>query len=492
MQFWNHIIQTAMLGTDKKQIAISELPEAMANATTIITGNTAIDKEEQFLQIASLAANYRQSGAQPLHKEGITIELAPPEEKPYCSNRASGVLKDILDEDSNPLLALWLEHCVSAGQLTTPLLLPLLLDKATQHKTLRTNVEQCMGKRGEWLCGFNKNWQFSAAETDEERWQTGKPDQRRQVLQQLRNTNPALAREWLQQTWAQENANSKAELIKALEVNLGAEDVEWLESISTEKSQKVKEETLNLLRQIPSSTIIQQYWQIVQQAVTLKKESAFLGLGSKTALSIQLPAVVDDKIFKTGIEKLSNDKAVSDEDFILYQLISFIPPDFWETHFNETPTVIYQLFSKHENLLPALGEAAGRFKNRTWAPLFTGNTGRHYLSLLQLLPAKVRDAYVVKHFDDMQEMVIPFITQDNMPEWSMPVAMAAIIYTASEPSQFTRSFYSKNIHLIPVQMAAELANCTPADPYKHYTWRSTSEYLLKLLRLKERIIQSFS
>src|SRR4051812_36223476 len=161
MQFWNNIIQTAMLGTDKKQLSSAELPEALAAISTVITGNTALDKEEQFLQLASLALNYRQSGTQPLHKEGINIPLAPPEEKPYCNNRASGVLKDIVEEDSHPLLILWLQHCANAAQLAPPSLLPVLLDKATQHKTLRTAVEKVMGKRGEWLCAFNPNWQFT-------------------------------------------------------------------------------------------------------------------------------------------------------------------------------------------------------------------------------------------------------------------------------------------------------------------------------------------
>lgn len=489
MQFWNHIIQTAMLGTDKKQVTAAELPGALAEASTIITGNTALDKEEQFLQIASLAMNYRQSGTQPLQKEGINIPLAPPEEKPYCNNRAAGVLKDIVEEDSNPLLTIWLQYCINAGQLAPPLLLPVLLDKATQHKTLRTAVEKVMGKRGEWLCGFNPNWQFTAAETDEERWQTGKPEQRRQVLQQLRSTNPALARQWLQETWAQENANSKAELIKALEVNLSEKDLEWLESLATEKSQKVKEEVLNLLKRLPGSSIIQMYWEVVQESVTVKK-----GL-LRSTLSVHLPTDINQAIFTTGIEKLSsNQNNITDDGFVVYQLMTFIPPHFWETYLKDTPENIIKLFGRDKvsaELINAIGLATGRFRESAWTKFFIHDEKKIYYDLLPMLSDAERDEYLLTRFEHMAEAAINLLTKDNTSEWKLPIAKAIFKYIAANPYQYNRSFYGRNIHLIPVQMLEELDTFIPSEEYQRNTWRNTSEYVRKLLQLKQRTIQSF-
>jgi hypothetical protein len=490
MQFWNNIIQTAMLGTDKKQLTAGELPEALAAISTVITSNTTLDKEEQFLQIASLAVNYRQSGAQPLHKEGISILLAPPEEKTYCNNRASGVLKDIVEEDSNPLLIIWLQHCEGAGLLAPPSLLPVLLDKATQHKTLRTAVEKIMGKRGEWLCGFNPNWQFTATETDEERWQTGKPEQRRQVLQQLRATDPALARQWLQETWAQENANSKAELIKALEVNLSDKDLEWLENLANEKSQKVKEEALNLLKRLPDSSVIQMYWEVVQESVTLKK--GFL----KSSLNIQLPTDINQAIFKTGIERLSsNQNNITDDGFVIYQLMTFIPPHFWENYLKDTPENIIKLFGKDkvsEELIKAIGLATGRFQDSNWTKFFLHDEKKIYYDLLPMLTEKERDEYLLTRFEHMAEAAVNFLTKDNTGEWKLPIAKAIFKYISANPYQYNRSFYSRNIHLIPVQMLEELDSFLPAEEYQRNTWRSTSEHVRKLLQLKQRTIQSFS
>jgi hypothetical protein len=483
MQFWNNIIQTAMLGTNRKQVTAGELPEALANAATIITGNTNIDKEEQFLQIASLAFNYRQSGAQPLHKE-MSIPPAPAEEKPYCPAKANMVLKDILDEDTYSLLQLWLQLCSQKGQLIMPYLLPAILDKA---KSLRTLVEDCMGKRGQWLSAFNEAWNFTAAETEEERWLTGKPEQRREVLQQLRLSNTPLARQWIQETWAQENANSKAELLKAFNVNPEVKDVEWLESIITEKSQKVKDEALNLLRQIPESGIIQHYWQLVRESISLKKDSGFLGLG-KPVLNIQVQSGINE----VGIEKVSSQKEFTDDEFILYQLIGYIPPHFWEEYFKSAPEDIVQLFNKSAKFIPAIVIATARFKALTWAPLFTGDKERHYVSLLPLLSDTEREAYLLRNFEQMIDMVIPFLTTENTREWTLPVTRAVLKYTAANSYQYNRGFYNKNIHFIPVEIIPELDSFLPAESYQQHTWRANTDYIRRLLQLKQRTIQSFS
>jgi hypothetical protein len=50
-------------------------------------------------------------------------------------------------------------------------------------------------------------------------------------------------------------------------------------------------------------------------------------LTTKTSIQIKLPAGVDESIFTIGIEKLAGQKAtVTDESFVIYQLISTVPP----------------------------------------------------------------------------------------------------------------------------------------------------------------------
>lgn len=480
MELWNTIVQTAMLGTAKKPVPVTGLDAAGSS----VLANATLDREEQFLQLASLAFNYRQAGVQPLLKEGVGITPAPAEEKPYCSAAAAQALTEVLEEDSIGLLQLWLQRCVQSQQLLPPVLLPALLQKSVQQKTLRPLVEQCMGHRGRWLCGFHKEWLALPALSEEERWQTGTPDMRKQVLQQLRETNPAKALEWLQQTWPQENAGTRAVLLKILHTNLSAQDLPWLETLLTEKSQKVKDEALLLLQKLPGSSVIQRFWQLAQQVITL----------SASGISIQLPAQVDDAVYDLGIDKTVGKNNQADENSIIYQLFSFIPPQYWETFFTQNPEGIWRLLSAKPHtaaVLPAIGLAAGRFKNADWAEVFTADDQRYYPELLPLLTPRLREAYLLARFSEVGEMAVTYLTEHTQEELSLPLAKAVLGYTSANPYLYTRIFYNKHIRLFPVAVAAELASCAPANEYQRNAWNNTSEYIQKLLQLKQTIIQSF-
>ncbi len=482
-----------MLGTEKKSSVPEPFNEDLNVAAAAISQNAGIDREERFLQTAALVLNYRQCGATAMQQQEVTLPVAEKEEKTYCSTTALQLLKDILQQESNSLLYLWLNRCNEKGLLVTPRLVPPLLQKAEQQKNLRELIVQCCGKRGEWLARFNPAWNFASTLNDEELWQTGTPEQRRQVLQRIKITDAVKAGEWLRQTWPQENAAGKLELLKAFAVNLTSQDVEWLESLLTEKSQRIKEEALNQLKQIPSSGIVQQYQQVLQQAVVLKKEKALLGLSSKLVLQIQLPAAVDETIFTSGIEKLSSQSKITDEQHILQQLISHVPPDFWEAHFNEPPTQVLQIFEKEKATafyVPAIAAATANFKNKNWAALIADTGSAYYPELLPLLDAPLRDKYLLKHFEKEAAEAVTFLS-GTQQEWSLDITRALLQYTAKNTYQYNRSFYKEHIHLLPTQIGGELQQFAPKEEYLLNLWNNISEYIHKLLYLKYQAGQVF-
>ncbi|NNV55062.1 DUF5691 domain-containing protein [Limnovirga soli] len=494
MQFWDNIINTALLGTDKKQVNAGELCPDLSSIFGDVSSNETLDKEEKFLHIAAIAFNYRQSGITPVLRKEITIKVAQPEELPYCNKQTLQILKEILDEESIPLLKFWLQQCVVNQQLVILDLIPTLLDIGRHHKTLRPFITACCGKRGEWLSEFNPDWNFSVRATAEELWQTGTPDERKKVLQLLRETDPTKAREWLTQSWSTENANSKAELLKQLKINISAEDINWLESLLNEKSQKVKDEILHLLKLIPTSGIILQYWNLLQQSIELKKEKKLLGLSSKTVLQIKLPNVIDESIFKTGIEKLSSQKNISEEEYIIYQLISLTPPNLWQEHFNDTAENVYILFSNNKDLeryLPALGLATGRFKNNEWAILFIKEESKYYQDLLPLLTKDIRIKYLLNKIEAFADSVIQFLSNEN-EEWSPELTSVIFKHTAKNPYQYNRNFYNEHIHLIPATIIKELEKYAPPEEYNAKMWSNMCEYIIKLIQLKQQILSAFN
>ncbi len=60
---------------------------------------------------------------------------------------------------------------------------------------------------------------FPTATTDEELWQQVLQNKRKLVLEQVRKAEPDTARNWLMQTWPQEDAGNKIELMLLLGAN---------------------------------------------------------------------------------------------------------------------------------------------------------------------------------------------------------------------------------------------------------------------------------
>ncbi len=493
MQFWNNIIHTALLGTDKKQLVAAELgPDLEPIASQVNAGTTS--REEQFLQVAAVAFNYMKAGLMPLEKTGVTIDPAPAEERPYCSVSATQVLHDILAEESIPLLKYWLQVCCFKQKLVPTPLLPQLLQSATSQKSLQPLLIESGGKRAAWLSQFNNDWKFTVAEISEELWQTGSADQRKHIIRLLRKENPGKAREWLQQTWAQEDANMKTELLKLLSENISAADIEFLQNIVNEKSKKVKDEAVRLLKKIPGSTITGEYQDIVRNSIVVKKGKALLGMINKTGLEVNLVPNINDTVFKSGIEKLSSNKELSDEEFIVYQLMQFVPLSFYEKQWELKPEEIINLFQKDpvgKKLLPALVSAVLNYTDEQWAIFLMQYSSIFYIDLIPLLPAKQQEYYSIKFFNESPDSIIQYV-QKIETEWSVDLTKLIFRHTAKNPYQYNRSFYSQTIHLVPAGIVTELEKCTPAEDQFRVTWANTSEHIFKLLSLKLQTLKAFN
>ena len=144
MKFWDDIIDTAMLGTDKRS-GPYELSDDLAAVEAVIAADDKLDKEERFLKLAAVAYNYRQCGLVPVQDEGVTLISAPAEEKVYCNRIANQVLKDILEEDSTVLLKNWLERCAARNEIVNADVLPELLSKGSSVKSLQPLITTCVG-----------------------------------------------------------------------------------------------------------------------------------------------------------------------------------------------------------------------------------------------------------------------------------------------------------------------------------------------------------
>lgn len=458
----------------------------------IIEGAPGHDKETKFLNKAAAVFNYRRCGLVPPKKTGLLLNAASAEVKSYCSARAAAVLHTIMEENNPALLEMWLSACDQRSRLVSPDTLPGLLEKAAQQHFLRPLAVKCSGNRGLWISQFNSAWDYFHLLPVEEIWQTGKPEDRVKVLKELRQTAPDKAREWLQQTWEQENAAAKAELLKCLRINSIQADLPWLESLLAEKGQKVKDEALTLLKQVPGSSIIRQYERLLSEAVSLKKEKALMGMMNKTSIQFKLPSAVDETIFKSGIEKLAGPKSsFSDEQYILYQVIGFVPPSFWEKHFDAAPGQVFAHFEKHAPfMLPAIGIAVARFNETEWVPRFLEQE-QFYADFLRMLPASEQEKYLLKFLRKEGKELIPYALMSSL-EWGRELALTAIRLMADYPYEYNGAFFNKHIRLIPVSVIDSLEKIQPKDVNSEAAWIKSRTQLLKLLHLKKQITEAFN
>ena len=493
MQAWDDIVNIAMIGTDKKQPASGSMPASLDEIVKKVTTANEKDKEDHFLQLASILFNYQRCGISPLKKD-ISIRSCAVEEKTYCNTSAASALKDILNENNPDLLGYWLSLCDNRNQVVLPDFIPALLHTGEQHKKLRILITSCCGKRGEWLSEFNPAWNFSALQTPEEIWQTGSLEERKEILEQTFQADPVKAREWIKQTWPQEDAATKLVLLSLMAPFATNDDIDFIEGLSKEKSKKIHAAANELLKAIPGSPVVIMYQNLLHASVTIHKESSMLGLSKKISLQFRLPEQVSDDLYKTGIDKLSSDKNWSDEEYILHQLIRNTPPTFWEEHLQLPAAAVLEIFQKSDTgkkLLPALIMATANFRDTKWASMIAEHKTAFEKGLLPLLSLQQRDAYLNHFFSKNINEVVDYASETEQP-WSIELARLILKEAALKPYSYM-TFFQKVISRIPVAIVNELSSYpVSTDQYAQSLWTNMSDKISRALSIKIQINKAFT
>lgn len=492
MKIWEDIVNNAMLGTEKAIPGKSELPEQLNQIFNQINEREDLDRESKFLQQAAIVYNYRKSGFKPLKKADIQVLVAEEETLPYANANATLALNKVLNEGSSALLLLWMQQCATKNQLIPADFLPEILEQAIAQVTIRKLLVHCAGNRGKWLSQLNPEWDYLGPDlSEDEIWLTGKPDERQKLLQSISEKDPDRARAMLMQTWSLENSAQKLEFLKVLKQNRQVADLPWLESLSAEKGQKIKDAIQNLLRQIPGSSSIEAYEVFLTAAFSLKKEKALLGMLSKTVLQFKFPDSVDERIYKSGIEKLrGTNSQFSDEEHITAQIIQHVPPVFWEKYFEASPDQIIAYFEKYaDKFINSLAIAVSTFECKPWVQYLVGQPV-FYPDFLAMMTPVEQEKYLLRFKAQLADEVI-YHALNMEVEWSLPFATKMLQLMFANTYRFSLPSYRKHIMLIPVALLAHLDNIIPEKVSPNTTLDNLKQELHNLLALKQQIQQAF-
>jgi hypothetical protein len=212
------------------------------------------------LDAAALVSAGQRAGV--LVAEGVRgPAAADPDTGPELPRRAAGVVRRAMGAEPGVLADLLAEAGRRGYRAPAPML-PGLLDLAGRDVSLRAAVAGVLGSRGRWLARYRPDWRRVAeagvagaawVADDPAVWETGRRDERRGYLAQLRARDAAAARELLAAGWDRETGDDRAGLLEVLAGGLGPDDEEFLDAALADRKGAVRDEAARLLARLNGS-----------------------------------------------------------------------------------------------------------------------------------------------------------------------------------------------------------------------------------------------
>ena len=320
---FDEIVKTLILGSSN----IEELPKSIFNELRDLGYhiNSEKEKTEQLLEALAVYA--------PLLKAAILIPKSTESEFPKkhpeetlepCPEEASQLFIKIKAKEEFLLIEEFINLLLDNNWRISEELLPDLMDLGIKQKEFRKSISKIVGERGKWLVAFNPEWNYIlenqlSADFD---FMTASRRERIAYFSELRNSQATESIAFLSEIWKEEDAQSKVEFLKCLEISLGNQDLKLLELAVKDSRKEVRTAALALLMKIPDSFIELSFQEILNEIV--KVEVLDQGLKIITDL-----ISLDEKLNKIGIgEKLEiGNEFKANKSFAF--LISAVPTNYW-------------------------------------------------------------------------------------------------------------------------------------------------------------------
>jgi Family of unknown function (DUF5691) len=288
---WDDLLSTALVGTARRTFTLDEF--AIDGADRI----EADSAEAAVLAAAALAASYRRAGWIPPTWRGTLAPPAGPDERPECTPAAAQLLELLinrgirLEGGTEPLAVHWLTAARDAGRRPPYRLLADLLRFGTASTATRALVKDVIGSRGTWLAQHNPSWRWAATVPPQdvvERFATGTRADRLALLTGLRATEPDFARTLVEDTWADEQAATRAGFLDTLHIGLSTRDEPLLERALGDRAASVRAAAAALLDRLPGSARAKR---MAERGRNLRKKDA----------TFELPGEPDEAARRDGV-----------------------------------------------------------------------------------------------------------------------------------------------------------------------------------------------
>jgi len=319
MSAWDDLLGAALVGTSRRSFDLDKVD--LADKKLDVDG-----AEATVLAAAAVLSGYRRAGWQPPTWRGEPHTPAAADDRPECSPTATQLLELLLDrtirvEGGTELLARhWLTAARDAGRRPPHRLLVHLLRFGTANPATRDLVRTVIGSRGAWLARYNLPWRWAATVPPEdvvERFTTAARADRLALLADVRATEPDFARTLVEDTWADEQAATRAALLDTLHIGLSTVDEPLLERALDDRAATVRAAAAALLDRLPDS----------RRAARMAERAKPL----MTTEGVELPEGLDPAARRDGISD-HREPGHGLKASWLIQILAATPLSTWDTH----------------------------------------------------------------------------------------------------------------------------------------------------------------
>ncbi len=442
--WWLTIVETALLGTDRRQPDLTQLP---AELRSIDAGLSA---EKTLLRTSALAGNYLRAGAEPLSVALPDLPVCPPETKAYAPKEAMRLLDEMLDEQmpNRRLLEKWVNKCRERDWVLPANRLVQVMSRQNkgEFEVDSDLVYDLLGNRGIWLGQFNPDWVYESPRSPEQTYQNSAGISRAFAIIDIGSTDPDRARVLVEEAWPQEPLSERKWFLSALSIHnrLSLADVPLLEKFRAElaKVKKPKpvqtdlyEQVTQMLLAVPGSALFDEVTAQLKKYVS-KRSGIIESMTGKTAKSLQLPDKPDgffnqQTMQSLGIISSSELTAPLQNVAWLMNIIIRIHPTCWNLILeNDSLNPVHFFMSQswikdeEDGMVHTLGMMIEKFRRAEWvADLLPYRTlVSDWPKLLELIPPDEQQVMIQNHFD-LTEMYgnYQFLTRaESVAPWSLP------------------------------------------------------------------------
>lgn len=483
----NEIVKAGLLGTDKYMPGIitplKDIQEKL--------NSQSIGKEDRFLKLAATALLYEECGRLP-EKTDMELPVCPEETADIISVSVASIMESVLANKLEVLFQYLIFICNSKKQVLTPELVSLVLNKALEHKKTAQPLIISCGKLGQWLCQLNPEWAVLLDESVEgDIWNTGNHESRKAFLATLRQKNPGEAVSLLQNTIGEENAANRLSFLEVLAISLSKQDEPFLQVLAKDKSQKVKDTAVGFLRRIQGSAINKMYLDFLLKVISFKEERHLL-IYKKKVIFIDESIAANEEIFKTGIAKVSSEKGVNDQVFIVAQLLANIDPVLLAEKFQVSEQELLAAFLEHKEiktLLPFLAKTAVLFKNRNWAMTLLQTKQVGDIGLLDALSEEERQGFYEQFLAQDMQSVLQYMLNATYTPLSPAIAEKLMTHLSRNPYNITQPVYQRLALHLPEGFLSRLQILLKGTEYDYQAryFRSQISEMISMIETKTLI-----